>query len=163
AIAQAGQAGFWEECLFRAAPLATAALIGQKVGKRRLFIGAAMILQALVFGAGHAGYANQPAYARGVELIIPSFVFGTLYLMFGLLPGIVSHFTYDSVWIALPLFVSSGVRAHFEQAIVILAVLVPFWAVLADRVRSATWTQIPADALNGAWKPPESGETVPAS
>src|SRR6185295_2945108 len=53
AIAQAAQAGFWEECLFRAAPLATAALIGDRLGKRRLFIGAAMILQALVFGSGH--------------------------------------------------------------------------------------------------------------
>src|SRR5262249_40369477 len=58
AIAMAGQAGFWEECLFRAAPLAAAALIGDKFGKRRLFIGAAMIVQALVFASGHAGYAN---------------------------------------------------------------------------------------------------------
>src|SRR6058998_1849982 len=76
AIARATQAGFWEECLFRAAPLASAALIGEKFGKRRTFIGGAMILQALVFASGHAGYANQPAYARVVELIIPSFVFG---------------------------------------------------------------------------------------
>jgi membrane protease YdiL (CAAX protease family) len=107
ALAQALQAGFWEECLFRAIPLATAAIIGERLGKRRAFIAAAMILQALVFAAGHAGYANQPAYARVVELIIPSFAFGTLYLLFGLLPGIVLHFAYDTVWMALPLFVSS--------------------------------------------------------
>src|SRR5215467_8265793 len=123
AIAQAAQAGFWEECLFRAAPLASAALIGEKLGKRRTFIGAAMILQALVFASGHAGYANQPAYARVVELIIPSFAFGSLYLAFGLLPGIVLHFAYDTVWMSLPLFVSSTGRAHIEQAIVILVVL----------------------------------------
>jgi len=162
AIANAAQAGFWEECLFRAVPLATAALIGDRFGKRRLFIGVAMVLQALVFGAGHAGYVNQPAYARIVELIIPSFAFGALYLMFGLLPGIVLHFTYDTVWMALPLFVSSGTRAHIEQAIVLLAVLVPLWVVIANRARfSKTWRDAPEDALNRAWTPHETVEAAP--
>lgn len=163
AIALASQAGFWEECLFRAAPLATAALIGEKLGKRRLFIGIAMVFQAIVFASGHAGYANQPAYARVVELIIPSFVFGTVYLMFGLLPGIVLHFTYDTAWMALPLFVSSTNRAHIEQAIVVLAVLVPLWAVLISRVRSGAWTEAPNDVLNSAWKPKEAPEPPQAA
>src|SRR2546426_5524197 len=150
AVAQAAQAGFWEECLFRAAPLASAALIGEKFGKRRAFIGAAMILQALVFASGHAGYANQPAYARVVELIIPSFAFGSLYLAFGLLPGIVLHFTYDAAWMSLPLFVSSGTRAHIEQAIVIVAGVIPLWVGLVNRVRAGRWNELPEDAVNGA-------------
>jgi hypothetical protein len=155
AIAQAAQAGFWEECLFRAAPLATAALIGNKFGKRRLFISVAMVLQAIVFAAGHAGYANQPAYARVVELILPSFVFGGIYLLFGLLPGIVLHFAYDTAWMALPLFVASGTRAYIEQAIVILAVLVPVWVVIVNRVRAGQWTEVLDQFRNGAWRPPE--------
>src|SRR5262245_51782990 len=163
AIAQAAQAGFWEECLFRAVPLATAALIGDKFRKRGAFIFGAMILQALVFSSGHAGYANQPAYARVVELIIPSFAFGTLYLAFGLLPGIVLHFAYDTVWMALPLFVSSGTRAYIEQAIVLIVVLVPFWVVLVSRRRSAAWNEVPNDAWNGAWKPQEIVEAPRAA
>ena len=153
AISQAAQAGFWEECLFRAAPLATAALIGAKFGRRRAFIAGAMILQALVFAAGHAGYANQPSYARVVELILPSFAFGALYLLFGLLPGIVLHFAYDTAWIALPLFVSSSARAHIEQAIVFLVVLVPLWVVLVNRIRSGAWAELPDAARNAAWRP----------
>jgi hypothetical protein len=156
AVALSAQAGFWEECLFRAVPLATAALIGGKFGKRRIFIAGAMILQALVFAAGHAGYANQPAYARVVELILPSIAFGILYLLFGLLPGIVLHFAYDAVWMALPLFVSSSPRGHIEQALVILAALVPIWVVLGSRIRSPKWTEVPDVALNAAWKPPET-------
>jgi hypothetical protein len=158
AIAQAAQAGFWEECLFRAAPLSVAALIGNRIGKRRAFIAGAMVLQALVFASGHAGYANQPAYARVVELIIPSFVFGGIFLAFGLLPGIVLHFAYDSTWMALPLFVASGARAHLEQAVVVLVVLVPLWIVLMNRVRAAKWTEVPESAFNGAWKPREIHE-----
>ncbi len=153
AVAQALQAGFWEESLFRAVPLAVAALIGDRFGRRKTFIGGAMILQALVFASGHAGYVNQPAYARVVELIIPSFAFGTLYLLFGLVPGIVLHFTYDAAWMALPLFVSPGTRAHIEQAIVILAVLVPLWVVLLNRIRLGVWVDVPEEALNAAWKP----------
>ena len=158
AIAQAAQAGFWEECLFRAAPLAAAALIGDKFGKRRAFIGIAMVVQALVFAAGHAGYANQPAYARVVELIIPSFAFGTLYLAFGLLPGIVLHFVYDAVWMSLPLFVSSGMRAHIEQVIVIVAVLIPLWVVFVNRAKTAKWNEAPQEALNSGWTPREVPE-----
>jgi hypothetical protein len=161
AVAQAAQAGFWEECLFRAAPLAVAALLGNKFRKRRLFIGVAMILQALVFASGHAGYANQPAYSRVVELIIPSFAFGALYLAFGLLPGIVLHFAYDATWMALPLFVASGARARAEQLIVVFVVLVPLWVVLVNRKRSAKWFEIPDEARNGAWLPPHIEETTP--
>src|SRR2546422_927850 len=61
AVAQAAQAGFWEESLFRAAPLAAAALIGDKFGKRRTFIGGGVILQGARFAAGARRYAEQAA------------------------------------------------------------------------------------------------------
>src|SRR4029450_8065750 len=104
AIANSFQAGFWEEALFRAVPIAGAALIGDRFGKRNLFIVLGFVVQAIIFGAGHAPYPNQPAYARPVELIIPSIGFGLLYLYFGLLPGIILHFTFDVVWFALLIF-----------------------------------------------------------
>ncbi|MEK6597746.1 MAG: type II CAAX endopeptidase family protein, partial [Gemmatimonadota bacterium] len=84
-VAGALQAGFWEECLFRAVPLAGAALLGDRFGRRKLWIGAAFVIQALVFAAAHANYPAQPAYARLVELILTSFLFGWVYLRHGLL------------------------------------------------------------------------------
>ncbi|MFN8007294.1 MAG: CPBP family intramembrane glutamic endopeptidase [Terriglobia bacterium] len=154
-VAQSLQAGFWEECLFRAVPLAGAAILGQKFGKRRLFIGIAFLLQAVIFGAGHANYPSQPAYARLVELIIPSFVFGGIYLTYGLLPSIISHFTFDVVWFSLPLFISTAKGIWLDRAMVVLLTLTPLWIVLRVRLRKGSWGAVPKEAYNAFWKPLE--------
>ena len=107
-IAQSLQAGFVEEAQYRAIPLASAALLGERFGKKKWWIFGAFILQAIVFGAAHANYAAQPAYARLIELIIPSFIFAGLYLRFGLLVSVVMHFAYDVIWFSLPIFLSQA-------------------------------------------------------
>jgi hypothetical protein len=153
AIANSLQAGMWEECLFRAVPLAGAALIGDRVGRRREAIAVAMIVQALVFGAGHATYPTQPSYARAVELVLPSFMFGFLYLRFGLLVAIVLHFAFDVVWFALPLFVSTAPGIRVQQVMVIAVTLVPVWIVLVARARGGGWQELPFELRNAAWIP----------
>ena len=160
-IAISAQAGFWEECLFRAIPIAGAALLGQRFGGRRIWITAAFILQALVFGAGHANYAQQPAYARVVELIIPSIGFGMLYLYFGLLPAIVLHYAVDVVYIALPLFVSSAPRIWIDQALVVILGLVPLWVIIRARVKARRWNELRDEHYNRSWSPPTKAEPEP--
>jgi membrane protease YdiL (CAAX protease family) len=161
-IAISLQAGFWEESLFRAVPIAGAALLGERFGRRNLFIAGAMIIQALIFGAGHAGYANQPPYARVVELIIPSLMFGGLYISFGLLPAIVLHFAFDVVWFALPLFVAASPALRLDQALVIILTLVPLWIVLISRWRHGRWADVSEENRNRAWVPPLKEEAQPA-
>ena len=157
-IAISLQAGFWEECLFRAVPLAGAALLGRRFGRPALWIGAAMVLQALIFGAGHAAYPTQPAYARVVELILPSLFFGAIYLRYGLLPAIVLHFAFDVVWFAIPLFVSEAPGVWVDQVLVVLLTLVPLGAIGWVRWRSREWSALTPDKLNGAWSPPAARE-----
>ena len=134
-LAASLQAGFWEECLFRAVPLAGAALIGDRFGNRRAWIAGAFVLQILVFGAGHAAYPAQPSYARVVELIVPSTIFGLLYLRFGLLPAIVVHFAFNAVLFGIPLFLSSAPGAWIDQAVFGLLFLTPLWVTLRARYR----------------------------
>ncbi|HTM23698.1 MAG TPA: hypothetical protein VL225_00810 [Vicinamibacterales bacterium] len=158
AIANSFQAGFWEESLFRAVPIAGAALIGDRFGRRRLFIVIAFVVQAIVFGAGHAPYPNQPAYARPVELIIPSIGFGLLYLYFGLLPGIILHFAFDVTWFALPVFLAKAPGIWFQQFMIAALTLVPLWVVLWRRMQVGRWRELSPALLNAAWAPPAAQE-----
>ncbi len=152
-IAVSLQAGFWEECLFRAVPIAGAALIGERLGQRRAWIIGAFILQALIFGAGHANYPAQPAYARVVELIIPSLVFGLIYLYFGLLTTIVLHFAFDVAWIAMPLFVSTAPGVWVNQVMVVFLTLVPLLVIAGGRLKVKRWEELDEDAFNRSWQP----------
>ncbi|MFH1762485.1 MAG: CPBP family glutamic-type intramembrane protease, partial [bacterium] len=147
-------AGFWEECMFRAVPIAGAALIGKRLGRRKLWIFGAFILQAIIFGAGHADYPTQPAYARLVELIIPSMGFGLLYLYFGLLPSIILHFSFDVVWLAMPLFISTAQGGWINKIMVAFFALIPVWIVIGSIIRRKKWSAISGDDYNGSWKPP---------
>ncbi|MFQ6675294.1 MAG: lysostaphin resistance A-like protein [Fidelibacterota bacterium] len=160
-IAVSAQAGFWEESLFRAVPIAGAALLGDRFGNRKAWIAGAFVLQAVVFGSLHANYPTQPAYARLVELIIPSLGFGLLYLAFGLLPAVILHFSVDVVAFALPLFVSSAPGIWVHQLLVVTIALVPLWVVLIARVRSKRWLPLPESAYNRAWTPPPISVTPP--
>jgi hypothetical protein len=158
AIANSLQAGFWEECLFRAIPIAGAALIGDRFGHRRSFIVVAFLVQALIFGAGHAPYPAQPSFARPVELILPSIGFGLLYVYFGLLPGIILHFAFDVVWFALPIFLAKAPGIWMQQVMVVVMTLVPLGIVLFRRIQVGRWTELPDGERNAAWTPPPAPE-----
>ena len=154
AIANSLQAGFWEETLFRAVPLAGAALIGDRFGKRTAFLVLGLAVQAVIFGAGHAPYPNQPSYARPVELIIPSIGFGLLYIYWGLLPGIVLHFAFDVVWFALPIFLARAPGIWIQQTLVVVLTLVPLWIVFWRRSQAGRFTELAPHERNSAWTPP---------
>lgn len=146
-------AGLLEECLFRAIPLSCAQLLGKKYGNRKWWMIGAFILQAIIFGAAHATYPAQPAYARLVELIVPSLVFGFLYVKFGLLVPVISHYVYDVVWFALPIFVASAKTLIIDKVIIIIGIFIPLVIVLWRVIRAGKITNAPPSCYNDAWKP----------
>ena len=153
AVGMSLHAGFWEECLFRAVPLAGAALIGNKYGNRKLWITFAMILQAIIFAGAHANYPSYPPYSRLIELIIPSIFWGFIYLRFGLLPVIISHFGYDVVWFSLPLFTSSSSDLIFDKCMVILLTLIPLIVVFRSKFMGKLFTNIELSEYNKSFTP----------
>jgi hypothetical protein len=164
AIALSAFSGFWEESVFRAVPLAGAALIGRRLGRPGAWIGGALVLQALVFAAAHADYPQQPAYARVVELVIPALAWGLIYLRWGLLPVVLTHFAFNLSLFSLPLFAASTGLWPSKLIVVVLG-LVPLWIVLHARRRDGASATAPADAYNAAWHPaaPPQPEVEPAT
>jgi hypothetical protein len=152
-IGQALQAGFMEECLFRAIPLSLAALIGARFGWRRPLIVAALLLQALVFASAHANYPGFPAYSRVVELFVPALIWGLIFLRFGLLPTVILHALFDLTLMSLPVFLVQGPGAGFNRALVVVAAFVPLGIVLWRRALAGGWLTLPETLRNGAWQP----------
>lgn len=154
------RAGFWEECLFRAVPLAGAALLGQYFGGRRWWIGIALPLQAVIFGAGHAAYATQPSYARVVELTFSSTAMGIIYLGYGLLPTVIIHFIYDLILMALPIFVSESAWIWLSQGTVVAIGLIPLLVVLFSWFAKGRLSRLSEKYFNRGWSPDTEQEEV---
>ncbi|MXY32173.1 MAG: CPBP family intramembrane metalloprotease [Gammaproteobacteria bacterium] len=147
-------AAFWEESAFRAIPIACAALLGARYGRKSLWIWGTVVLQAVVFAAGHANYPQQPAYARVVELTVPALLWGVIYLYYGLVPTILSHFTYNLSLLSLPLFASSAPGILVDRVVVVAAGLAPLLVVVGARLKVGARAKAPEWAYNRAWKPP---------
>lgn len=161
-VANSVQAGFWEECLFRAVPLAGAALLGKYFNKERLFLGIGFIAQIFIFGAAHANYPNFPAYARIIELIIPSAMFGFIYLRYGLFTGILTHYLYDVLLFSLPIFASSFADSWFSQITVIALSAIPLLIIAIARFKAGAWANITPENLNGSWQPAVTASVAPS-
>lgn len=153
-VASALTAGSLEECIFRALPLASAALLGNRFGHRKSLIALAFILQAIIFAAAHANYPMQPAYARLIELIIPAMIFGGLYLAFGLLPAIINHFIFDLFWMSMPIFLSSGTWIIVSEILVIVIGLIPLLIVLFAIIKERSFKPASLLAYNSSYVQP---------
>ncbi|MBK8476470.1 MAG: CPBP family intramembrane metalloprotease [Opitutaceae bacterium] len=154
-------AGLTEECMFRALPLAGAVLLGRRFGRSWLWIGAFAVLQAIVFGAAHSNYPTMPGWARMVELLLPSFMFAALYLRFGLLPGIMTHFLYDVIWLGLPVAADQAPGARLNFFILAGFALAPLVWVLICGLRAGAWIDLPAELRNAGWTRPLMTSAAP--
>ena len=171
-LAEAFSAGILEEAMFRVIPIAGSTLLYRRFiaqGSAAETSGAepawwwvvlTQIVQAVIFGAAHANYPAQPAYARLVELIIPSFAFAFLYLRYGLLAGMTLHWLYDVVWMALPIFTTNLI---VSQGLVLLVSATPAMYVIWARINEGRWLALSATLLNSAWVPPQEGEQSDAN
>src|SRR5262249_6660769 len=85
------------------------------------------------------------------------------YLVFGLLPGIVLHFTFDAFWFAMPLFASSAAGVRVQQIMIVLMIFVPLWVVLVRQVQARRRGGVVDVERNASWQPPPAAAPVGAA
>ena len=95
---------------------------------------AAVVLAAFTWGFGHAGYAQQPFFIRGVEVGIGGVALGIIMLRWGILPTLVWHYSVDAMYSAMLLLRShslyfrlSGAASAGIFVLPILVALVAYW------------------------------------
>lgn len=121
------RAGFFEEMISRVLPLAGVAFLTRNHKHRRAIFMVAIVVQAIIFGALHANYPQQPCYNRVVEIFIPSIIFGLLYYWYGFLAGFVMHFSYDAVLFSIPIFISDLI---LHKIVCVVGILIPLGIVV---------------------------------
>lgn len=88
----------------------------------------AVVVAAYVWGFGHAGYAQQPFYIRGIEVGTGGVALGLIMLRWGILPTLVWHYSVDAMYSAMLLLRSHNMYLRLSGAasagIVVLPVLV---------------------------------------
>jgi membrane protease YdiL (CAAX protease family) len=152
-------AAFWEESVFRAIPIGVAAILGRRYGKPWVWIWSAVVLQAIVFGASHANYPQQPYYARVVEIVPTYLAWGVICVFFGLIPSIIGHFTYDLALFSIPLFAADTPGIMGDRIIVVGIGLLPLAILLLARWRQGGVSHAPQWARNRSWMPASARET----
>ncbi len=163
AVSTSAFAALSEETIFRAIPIGAAAFLGRKHGKAGLWIWGAVVLQALVFGASHANYPQQPAYARVVEIFPVYLGWGAVCVYFGLVPSIIAHFLYDLIFFSLPLFAADTPGIWMDRAIVIGFGALPLAVVFIARWRAGPAAAVPEWALNRNWSPGPGASLEPGA
>lgn len=152
-IATAIRVGCWEEFVFRGLPLAGIAFLTRKSKHKRWWILGMVVVQALIFGAVHANYPQQPAYNRLIELFLPSVIWAATYYWYGLLPCIIFHGVYDAILFSIPIFTSDLL---LQKVIVIMGVLLPLWIVVWCWWKSKyRFVQAPESAYNRSQQLPD--------
>ncbi len=147
---EAINAGVFEEFAFRAMPICLGVLIGNKYNKRKLCIVLAFIFEIIVFSAAHANYPGFPAYARLVELLIVALGFGLMFYFWGIISGIIAHFTYDFILMSMMIMTTSGTPLIYQKVLVIVIVIAPLMLAIYGRLKNGCWIDIEESDYNAA-------------
>jgi Type II CAAX prenyl endopeptidase Rce1-like len=106
----------------------------------------ANLLQAAAWAFMHSNYPQEPPYARGVELTVVGFFYGTILRFFGVFPCIFSHNLIDTFLGLEPLF-SSSISAIRMSALLALTPFVAL-AVIAVVLRARRGEVTDEEALS---------------
>lgn len=90
----------------------------------------AIALPALIWGFGHSAYAIFPVWFRGIEVSLIGFLFGFIFIRYGLIPLLVAHYLFDVFWGVAGYILGQTTFYLFVSALLVLALPLMF-AIIA--------------------------------
>ncbi|MFH1823692.1 MAG: CPBP family intramembrane glutamic endopeptidase [Candidatus Firestonebacteria bacterium] len=90
----------------------------------------AVIIPAIIWAFLHSTYPQRPFYIRGVELSIAGIVFGVIYIRYGILTTIITHYVINATLTSILFFQSSNLYFIISGFLVIGVILIPILPVL---------------------------------
>jgi membrane protease YdiL (CAAX protease family) len=125
----------------------------------------ALILAGYIWGFGHAGYAQQPFWIRGVEVGTGGVALGIIMLRWGILPTLIWHYSVDAMYSAMLLLRSHSLYFRLSGAMSAGIVVLPIALALIAYLRYGGFES--ETGLLNADEPgpiePLPGETAPAA
>jgi len=119
----------------------------------------AIIIPAFIWGFGHANYAQQPFYIRGIEVGLAGIVIGIMMIRFGIIAPLIWHYSIDAFYTAMILFRSGNTYFIFTAAISCGLLLLPFIIALIAYVKTGKF--LPDAELSNAAEGFSRIETAP--
>ncbi len=108
-------ASFNEEIMYR--------LFGITWGKKYLKNTAlVIILTSVIWGFGHAQYAVFPVWFRGIEVSTLGLLYGFIFIKYGLIPLLVSHYLFDVFWGVAAYLLGHTTTYLFTSSLLIFAI-----------------------------------------
>jgi len=88
-----------------------------------------VFLTALVWGFGHSGYAIFPFWFRGIEVTLIGFIFGYMFLYYGIITVIVGHYLFDVFLGVAPYLLGQSNAYLFLSSLSVLLIPLVFAAI----------------------------------
>ena len=95
----------------------------------------ALLLAGFLWGFGHAGYAQQPFFIRGLEVGIAGVILGAIVMRWGILPALVWHYSVDAMYSALLMLRSESLYFRLSGAAAAGITVVPVVVAVVLYVR----------------------------
>lgn len=90
----------------------------------------AVIFSAFIWGLGHSEYAIFPVWFRVIEVTIIGFLFGFIFIRYGLIAVIVAHYLFDVFWGTAP-YILGHSRVDLFIGSVLLFIIPLIFALVA--------------------------------